>query len=118
MADYMLLIYDDPTDFTDLSPEDMQQIIAKYSAWGQRLHEEGKLVDSQKLADGEGRVLRKGTDGVRVLDGPYSETKEVVGGYFTIRAGSWEEAVAIAESCPHVESNGAIEIRRIEATGE
>ena len=56
--------------------------------------------------------------GMSVTDGPFNETKEVIGGYFTIRADSWDEAVRIAESCPHLENNGMVEIRQIEDTGE
>ena len=96
MPDYMLLLYEDPSDFADVSPEEMQAIIGKYSAWRENLAESGRLVGGQKLRDGEGRVLRHGDDEVRVIDGPFSETKEVIGGYFAIRADDYDEAVRIS----------------------
>ncbi len=114
MADYMLLLYENPTDFSDVSPEEMQAIIGKYSAWRDSLAEEGRLVGSNKLTDGEGRVLKGGNGDLRVTDGPFSETKEVIGGYFTIRAASYDEAVEVSKGCPHLGFGGTIEIREIE----
>jgi len=113
MADYMLLLRDEPSEFEHLSPEQIQEIIARYTVWSDELAERGKLVGSNKLTDGEGRVVRRVDDKVRVLDGPFSESKEIVGGYFTVRADSYDEALEIAESCPHLEF-GPIEIREIE----
>lgn len=112
MAEYMLFLYDSPTDFSDLSPEEMQGVIAKYQAWAEDLERRSRLLGSDKLADGEGRVLRRAGDAVRTTDGPFSETKEILGGYFKIRADSYDEAVAIAEGCPHLEFGGVIEVRR------
>lgn len=117
MAEYLLLLRDEPATFADLSPEEIQRIIEKYSAWAARLGEAEILVGGQKLADGEGRVMHKagdapGLDG-RVTDGPFSEAKEVVGGYFLVRAESYDEAVEIARECPHVDY-GSIEIRRVD----
>lgn len=117
MAKFMFLLYDDPASFADLGPEQMQQIIEKYSAWGEGLRTAGKLVASDKLKDGEGRVVRSEAGKTRVLDGPYSETKEVIGGYYTIAAADYDEALAIAEGCPHLAYGGTIEIREIEELG-
>ena len=114
MTDYMLLLRDEPSTFADLAPEAMQEIIARYSAWAESLGEAGALVHSEKLADGEGRVLRRHDGATRVIDGPFVETKEIVGGFFVLRAESFDAAVEIAEGCPHVEY-GSIEIRRIDA---
>lgn len=118
MPDYMLLLYDNPTDFQDVSPGEMQKIIEKYRAWGGRLRAAGRLIDSHKLRDGQGRVVTPGNGKPRVLDGPYSETKEVVGGYFAVRAADYDEAVKLCADCPHLELGGTIEVREIEPTGE
>lgn len=112
MAEYMLFLYDSPTDFSHLSPEEMQGVIAKYTAWADELRDAGKLVDSDKLADGEGKVLRRVDGSVRVTDGPFSETKEILGGYFKIVADSYDEALEIARGCPHLEFDGLVEVRR------
>lgn len=115
MASYMFLLYSGPDDFADVSPAEIQKVIEKYNGWRDSLHEQGKLLGSQKLKDDEGRVLRrKGGEATRVLDGPYSETKEVIGGYFAVTAEDYDAAVAIAESCPHLDYGGTIEIRAID----
>ena len=49
----------------------------------------------------------------RATDGPYSETKEVLGGYYTIEAASYEEAVSRALEHPHLEYGGTIEVRQV-----
>lgn len=114
MPSYMLLLYEDPARYDDLSPADAQVVIEKYKEWGDGLREAGLLVDSHKLRDGEGRVLTRKGGETRVLDGPFSETKEVLGGYFSVRADDYDEAQRLAEGCPHLEYGGRIEVRQIE----
>lgn len=113
MPKYMLLLHDRADGFQAMSPEQMQHVIQKYMAWGDRLRASGILHDSQKLTDEPGRIIRSAGGQTRVTDGPYSETKEVLGGYYTVAADTYEAAVEIAGSCPHVEYGGTIEIRQI-----
>jgi hypothetical protein len=112
MANYMLLLYDDPSRWKAMSPEEMQAVIAKYMAWADEMRSKGGV--GNKLADDHGKVLRSSGGKPRVIDGPYSETKEVLGGYFQIEAGSYDEAVEHAMTCPHMEYGGIIEVRLIE----
>jgi len=51
---------------------------------------------------------------MRVTDGPYSETKEILGGYFTVTADNYEAAVKRAGECPHLEFGGTIEVREVD----
>lgn len=115
MPKYMLLLHDDVSAFAGMSPAEMQKVIEKYVAWGNRLRAAGIMTDGQKLADEPGRVMRKGKDGVRVTNGPYSETHEVLGGYYTIEAASYEEAIERARDCPQLEYGGTIEVREVDA---
>jgi hypothetical protein len=112
MANYLLLLYDDPTRWNTLGPEEMQSVIAKYMAWADGMR--GKGYVGNKLADDPGKVLRSSSGRPRVTDGPYSETKEVLGGYFQIEAASYDDAVKQAMTCPHIEYGGTIEVRLIE----
>jgi hypothetical protein len=113
MPTYLLFLHEDPSVFERVSPEEMQAIIQKYSNWKQRMLDAGALTGGEKLQDGTGRVLR-GTGGrPSVTDGPYTESKEIIGGFFEIRAESYEQAVQAASDCPHLEY-GAIEIREVE----
>ena len=114
MANYMFLLYGGPGSDTGLAPEEMQRIIEKYSAWAAKLRETGRWAGGNKLKDGEGRVLRANGGKARVLDGPFSETKEVIGGYFAVVAENYDDAVALAEDCPHLAYGGTIEIREID----
>lgn len=114
MPKYMLLLHDDPTGYASLSPEQMQRVIQKYVAWGDRLREAGVLEGGQKLADEPGRVLRSRNGQVRVTDGPYSETKELLGGYYIVSAENYEQAVELTRDCPHFEYSGTIEVRQID----
>jgi hypothetical protein len=114
MPKYMLLLHDDPSAFRTVSPEQMQKIIEKYVAWGSKLRSAGVLVASDKLTGEPGRVMRGKSGQVRVTDGPYSETKEVLGGYYTIQAGSYDEAVDRARECPQLEYGGTIEVRQVD----
>lgn len=114
MPSFMLLLHGEPDSFGTMGPEDFQRAIERYRAWSLGLQESGHYVASDKLVDGEGRVLRKVRDTVRVTDGPFAESKEVVGGYFAITAADYDEAVELARDCPHLEYGGSIEVRAID----
>jgi hypothetical protein len=111
MESYILLLHE-TTIAPDISPEEMQAIIARYKAWGEKVRKAGRMVGSNKLEDGTGRVVRGSGPEMRVTDGPYAETKDVVAGYFIIQAESYEDAVEWSKDCPHL-SFGTIEIRKI-----
>jgi len=112
MAKYMLLLRDDGK-YRELNPEEVQSVIARYSAWRDSLQKSGKLVSSDKLRDREGRVLRRDQSKIVVMDGPYTETKEILGGYFAVEAANYDEAIELARDCPHFDF-GSMEIREIE----
>ncbi len=95
-----------------LGPEDMQKALEKYIAWAKKPF----TVDSKRLAPDPGRVVRSQGGKPRVTDGPYSETKEVLGGYYTIEAPNYEEAVKLALTHPHLEYGGTIDVRQVFGT--
>lgn len=113
MPNYVLLLHENPAVFQDMSAEEMQAIINKYTAWSQPLQEAGKLAGGKKLADGQGRALRQVNGALSISDGPYTESKEVIGGFFEIIAEDYDAAVAIAQDCPHL-AFGVVEVREIE----
>jgi hypothetical protein len=115
MSQYMLLIRGGYEEWNTLTPEQMQQSIEQYRAWAGRLSESGKLVGAEKLSDGDGRLVRM-HNGQVVVDGPFTETKESVGGYFLIEAASFAEAIEIAKECPGLTRGVAVEVRQIEKT--
>jgi hypothetical protein len=111
MAQYMLLLYNDPSRFQQLSPEEMQKALEKYMAWRNKPF----YLSSQRLARDPGRVIRSEGGKPRAADGPYSETKEVLGGYYAIEAADYNEAVKRTLDHPHFEYGGTIEVREIYA---
>lgn len=115
MPSYMLLLHQSPSKFQDLSPEQIQQIIARYKAWREDLVRQTKMLGGEKLTNDGGRQLRIQGDRVSVTDGPYSEAAEVLGGYFAIDAASYDEAVQIARTCPHLAGTQWIEVRQIDS---
>ena len=117
MNQYILLLHNDPQIFRaeNMSPQRMQEVFGKYRAWREKLAAEGRLAASHKLENDTGRVVRggQGDGNPHVTDGPYAESKEVLGGFFVVNAESYEQAVDVARGCPHLEF-GTVEIRRIE----
>ena len=71
---------------------------------------------SDKLAEEGGKLVSRSGGQVSVTDGPYSEAKEVVGGYFTIRAADYDEALALVKECPFLET-GTIALRQTDPMG-
>jgi hypothetical protein len=96
-----------------LSPAELQRTMAGFLAWFERLSADGTLKAGQPLMD-EARIV-SGRNGRTVADGPFTESKEAVGGYFLIEAASFEDAVAIAQQCPMLECGTAVEVRPIAA---
>ena len=116
MPTFILLLHQAPSKFDNLSPEDIQQIIARYTTWREELVRQNRMRGGEKLTNDGGRRVRINGNQVSVTDGPYSETTEVLGGYFTIEAANYDDAVAIARTCPHLGGNQWIEIRQVDAT--
>lgn len=112
MSQFMLFIRngDEPNEF---SPEQIQQAIQRFSVWAKKLREQGKLIAAEKLKDNEGLMLSR-RNGQIVVDGPYAETKETIGGYFIVEAGSLEEAIEITKECPALSHGGQVELRAVE----
>jgi len=109
MPSYMLLLYNNPAEFMKgLSPEEMQNAVEKYLAWTKKPF----MIRSARLAGDAGKVIRSNHGKPRVADGPYSETKEVLAGYYLIDAPSYDEAVKLTMDHPHLEYGGTVEIRQ------
>jgi hypothetical protein len=115
MPNYMLLLHDSGTMPPEMSRAEIQAVIQRYISWRQKVQAGGRKVEGHKLADGHGRVMRRQAGAATVTDGPYAETREVIGGLFIVEAGSYDEVVALCQDCPHLDF-GNIEIREIEPT--
>lgn len=114
MAKYMLLLHDNRQSFVGLAADEMQKVMGKYRGWRDKLLNAGILHGADKLKDEPGKVIRRKGGKLHVTDGPYSETKELLGGYFVIEADSYEQAVDRSGDCPHLEFGGTIEVREVD----
>lgn len=98
---YLGLAYFTPDRFAALPPEEVKAIVSQCPALDAAMHATGKVLVSASLGDlDRWRTLLPRDGGTRVLDGPYTEAKEVVGGLFIIEADSEDEALRIASLHP------------------
>lgn len=91
-----------------LSPEEMQKISDQWMAWFKGLMDEGRAIAGNPL-EPRGKIV-SGAEG-RVVDGPFAESKEAVGGYFLLQVSTMDEAVAIARQCPGLRYGAKVEVR-------
>ncbi len=113
MAKYLLLLGGADLDKRTGSPDLAPQLFQQFSTWIAGLRERGQFVGAHKLQDHTG--ARLSVRGGEVVEGPFVETKEAIGGAFLIEAGSLAEAVQLARSCPTLLSqNGYVEVRVVE----
>ena len=94
----------------NLSRDKMENVIDRFYTWYDRLIDEGKIKRGQRLAY-EGKTV--GRQNV-ITDGPFGESKEVIGGYWFILANSLDEAAEIAKGNPCLDCGLFLEIRPID----
>ena len=110
MPNFLFVYRSEPFDPSKVSPEDMQKSMDRWTKWIGQGFTEGWLVDAGDALLPETRVIDRK---LVVTDGPFVETKEIVGGYSVIKAESFDEAITYARICPNVLEGGSIEIRRM-----
>jgi hypothetical protein len=92
-----------------LPPETIQETIDKFYAWHDRLVEQGRMRAGQRLAV-EGKLVTKSS----IVDGPFAEAKEVIGGYWFILASTLDEAAALLSENPCLACGLDFEVRPLE----
>jgi hypothetical protein len=93
------------------SPQEMQQIMQKWMTWMQDLTRKGHIKDKGQPLEPTGKVVRGSQK--TVTDGPFAETKDLVGGYTLIEAKDLDEAAELSKGCPIFERNGFVEVRPV-----
>lgn len=110
---YMLLIQVDEASMAKASPEQAYQMAAPYMAYNEALIKAGAMVHGERLTPSSSTtVVKVRNDKTEVLDGPFADTKEQLGGYYIIEAADLDAAIAWAARCPGA-AFGAIEVRPI-----
>lgn len=110
---YLLLLFSDESAWSRMSGPEQQQGVAAYRAYTQALQEAGVWVGSNRLQDTNTATTVRLVDGKsQVLDGPYVDSKEQLGGYYLIEAPDLDAALGWAARCPGA-SHGSIEVRPV-----
>jgi hypothetical protein len=110
---YMLLIYASEAGWSKLTPAEQKQGVAAYTAYTEALKKAGALASANRLQDTEAAATVRMVDGKsQVLNGPYAESKEQLGGYYLIDVPDLDAAISWAARCPGA-SHGVVEVRPI-----
>lgn len=112
---YMLLVYWNETEHTAATAEQKAESFAAYAAYSEALRQAGVLVTAAGLQDSSTATVVRAPDGrTALLDGPYIESKEQLGGYFVIEVPDLDAAIACAVRCPGAQRY-AVEVRPLMA---
>ena len=107
---YMLLVYDDPKAWPERSEDEYKGIYNEYAAVAQ---DAATKHSAQLKGTEEAKTVRIKDGDTLVTDGPFAETKETLGGYYLVEAGSIAEALKLAAKIPSARLGGSIEVRPI-----
>jgi len=110
---YLLMIHSDEKAMQTAPQAAVEQMMAAYGAYTTAMKEAGVWQGGERLRpSGTGTVVRVADGKSHVLNGPYAEIKEQLGGYYVIEADDLDAAIAWAARCPGA-ATGAIEVRPI-----
>jgi hypothetical protein len=117
MPKFILIVGGADVDKRSGNPTFAPKMLERYMAWIQQLRDSRHYAGSYKLRDQIGRRLT--IRGGEVIDGPFIESKDAVGGIFLIDADSLDDATDVARSCPCLDlQNGYVDVRVVEAGRE
>jgi hypothetical protein len=106
---YVLLIYGNEANM----PNPAERVSPAYSAYMEAMQKAGVIVGGERLRPTTSATTVRTSDGKpQVLDGPYAETKEQLGGYFIVDVSDLDAAISWAARCPAA-SHGAVEVRPV-----
>ena len=110
---YLLMIYGNEAAMSSATPEQGSQMHAAYGAYTEALKKAGVLLGGERLKPtSTATSVRVAQGKTEVLNGPYAETKEQLGGYYMIDVADLDAAIAWAARCPGA-SFGTMEVRPI-----
>ncbi|MDB5222490.1 MAG: transcription initiation protein [Chitinophagaceae bacterium] len=110
MKEFLFVFRNDYKAVPPGSPEEMQAVMKQWMDWIGGIAAQNKLADKGNRLGSEGKVVRANNI---ITDGPYTEIKELIGGYIAVKADSFEEASEMAKGCPIFNTGGNLEIREI-----
>jgi hypothetical protein len=115
---YLLLIYGPQWDPTQMTPEQVQESMEEWTDYTADLLKRGVSEGGEALESVETATTVRVRDGETLTtDGPFAETKEVLGGYYLLNCKDLDEAIEVAAACPGART-GSIELRPITEFGD
>jgi hypothetical protein len=110
---YLLTLYADESGWDQMTPQQQQQGVAAYAAYTEALKSAGALISSNRLRpSATATTLRTANGKTQVLDGPFADSKEQLGGYYLIEAPDLDAAMHWAGRCPGAQ-HGIVEVRAV-----
>jgi hypothetical protein len=110
---YLLTIYGDESGYADATPQDLQDMMAAYEAFGREVTAAGAMLGGEGLSPSSTATTVRVRDGETVTsDGPFAESREQLGGYYLLECRDLDEAIGWAAKIPGALS-GAIEVRPV-----
>src|SRR5450432_3897566 len=110
---YLLLIHNDEQAMAAARQSDVQAISAAYGAYTQAMREADVWRGGERLHPAANAAIVRARGGkTSVVNGPYAEAKEQLGGYYLIEAPDLDAAIAWASRCPAA-ANGSVEVRPV-----
>jgi hypothetical protein len=111
MTQYLILIYEDETQYATATPEVFDEVMKDHNAFPAQVEEHGgKLLGGAALQPTATATTLRAA-GAEVTDGPFAETKEALGGYYLVEAPDLDAALAIGKACPA--RFGGVEVRPV-----
>ncbi len=113
MPQYMLLIYDDEAQRATVSEQDVASLMQEYFAYTDSLTQRGALKEGAPLDPiATARTVRVRDGQALVVDGPFAETKEQLGGFYLLECDTIDQAIEAAKMCPGARY-GSVEVRPV-----
>jgi len=109
----MILIYSDDKSWANVSPERAAEIMGAYYAYTEKLKAAGVHVGGDELNVTTTAKSVRGVGGTQVVDGPFVDTKESLGGYYMIECATEDEALKWAKQAPTMMHGGGVELRPV-----
>jgi hypothetical protein len=109
MAKFLFVYRNGSNPYANMTPKEVEQHQQKWAAWITEGLQKGWMLDPGDGLTNEGRVVKTAV----ITDGPFVESKEIVGGFSIVQADTVEAAAQLARGCPGLGIGATVEVRRL-----
>lgn len=114
MPKFMFIYRESPNPAPEMSPEEMQQVMQVWMSWIEDGMKAGWMLDGGDALLPDSKTVA--ADG-SVTDGPFAESKELVGGFSMVQAADMDAAIKLTANCPMFAAGGKVEVRQLMNVG-